>query len=138
MPLRTQDFFLNVKDILRKPESTSVSAHNYRQAEKDLQDKYGSVTSFAVQHLSFRVLCCPLLEFRPKRHFSHFYRGIHTVVNVVVVVFVSVYQCFKLHLSPFLLGESRLCDVDKVCWVHLSSNHLVKVTEYLILFMIYS
>jgi len=34
------DFFLNVKDILRKPESTSVSAHNYRQAEKDLQDKF--------------------------------------------------------------------------------------------------
>ena len=46
--LAFQDFFLNVKDILRRPEDTTPSAHNYHELEKDLQDKYGS-------------LCFPLL-----------------------------------------------------------------------------
>ena len=41
--LAFQDFFLNVKDILRKPEDTTPSAHNYHELEKDLQDKYGSL-----------------------------------------------------------------------------------------------
>lgn len=35
-----KDFFLNVKDILRKPEDTTPSAHNYHELEKDLQDKF--------------------------------------------------------------------------------------------------
>ena len=34
-----QDFFLNVKDILRKPEENTPSAHNYHELEKDLQEK---------------------------------------------------------------------------------------------------
>ena len=34
-----QDFFLNVKDILRKPEDNTPSAHNYHELEKDLQEK---------------------------------------------------------------------------------------------------
>jgi len=34
------DFFLNVKDILRKPEDTSPSAHNYHDLEKDLQERF--------------------------------------------------------------------------------------------------
>lgn len=31
------DFFLSVKDILRKPENVPLDAHNYRDAEKSLQ-----------------------------------------------------------------------------------------------------
>eukprot|EP00795_Rhopilema_esculentum_P011490 gene11490-21706_t len=34
------DFFLNVKDILRKPESTTVSSHDYRNLEKDLSARF--------------------------------------------------------------------------------------------------
>ncbi|KAL9955644.1 hypothetical protein ACROYT_G036997 [Oculina patagonica] len=34
------DFFLNVKDILRRPEDTTPSAHNYHELEKDLQEKF--------------------------------------------------------------------------------------------------
>ena len=34
-----KDFFLNVKDVLRKPEGTSPSSHNYHELEKDLQEK---------------------------------------------------------------------------------------------------
>lgn len=34
------DFFLNVKDVLRKPEGTSPSSHNYHELEKDLQEKF--------------------------------------------------------------------------------------------------
>ncbi|XP_015769615.1 PREDICTED: cysteine--tRNA ligase, cytoplasmic-like [Acropora digitifera] len=36
------DFFLNVKDILRKPEDTAPSAHNYHELERDLQEKFMS------------------------------------------------------------------------------------------------
>ena len=49
-----QDFFLNVKDILRKLEDTTPSAHNYHELEKDLQEKYVLVYSFqSVQLLIF-------------------------------------------------------------------------------------
>jgi len=34
------DFFLQVKDILRKPENVSANAHNYREAEKSLQASF--------------------------------------------------------------------------------------------------
>lgn len=34
------DFFLTVKDILRKPENVSLSAHNYRDPEKALQASF--------------------------------------------------------------------------------------------------
>lgn len=34
------DFFLSVKDILRKPEAVSPSAHNYHEAEKELQNNF--------------------------------------------------------------------------------------------------
>jgi len=34
------DFFLCVKDILRKPENVPLNAHNYRDAEKDLQNSF--------------------------------------------------------------------------------------------------
>lgn len=36
------DFFLNVKDILRKPEDTAPSSHNYHELETDLQEKFMS------------------------------------------------------------------------------------------------
>lgn len=36
------DFFLNVKDILRKPEDTAPSSHNYHELERDLQEKFMS------------------------------------------------------------------------------------------------
>ncbi|KAJ7387868.1 hypothetical protein OS493_001216 [Desmophyllum pertusum] len=44
------DFFLNVKDILRKPEDTTPSAHNYHELEKDLQEK------FMAKRLQFMML----------------------------------------------------------------------------------
>lgn len=34
------DFFLAVKDILRKPENVPLDAHNYREAEKSLQNSF--------------------------------------------------------------------------------------------------
>ncbi|XP_066919805.1 cysteine--tRNA ligase, cytoplasmic-like isoform X2 [Clytia hemisphaerica] len=34
------DFFLTVKDILRKPENMKIDAHNYREAEKTLQTNF--------------------------------------------------------------------------------------------------
>ena len=37
--IKLQDFFLNVKDILRKPEVTTPAAHNYHELEKELQEK---------------------------------------------------------------------------------------------------
>ena len=106
MPLRTQDFFLNVKDILRKPESTSVSAHNYRQAEKDLQDKYANYYFFCFTASIFSCLYCPYVEFPNMRHGSQIYRGFHTVLGIVVVavcinVLSIIYHncCQKNHTS---------------------------------------
>jgi len=34
------DFFLNVKDILRKPENVSLTAHNYKKEEQELQKNF--------------------------------------------------------------------------------------------------
>ena len=53
---RFQDFFLNVKDILRKPEDTTASAHNYHELEKDLQDKY-VLAWFYQSDLSYASVC---------------------------------------------------------------------------------
>ena len=54
-----QDFFLNVKDILRKPEDMSPSAHNYHDLEQDLQEKWDSISySFLDQYKILRN-CLP-------------------------------------------------------------------------------
>lgn len=59
--LSPQDFFLNVKDILRKPEDTSPSAHNYHELEKDLQEKWATISFPLFYFALIFVISCTVL-----------------------------------------------------------------------------